>query len=283
MTPNEFAFLRAFLKKRSGVAFGDEKLYLVEARLRPLMHLFQMQTYAQLIGALGQPGREALSQKVVEAMTVNETFFFRDSQPFQQLAEIMLPSLTAPPARPRPIRIWSAACSTGQEPYSIAMMLKEQGTKFDPFTFDIVATDLSSDALEKARSGCYSQFDVQRGMPIKLLMKYFTQIGNEWRVNADIRARVSFRPYNLIENPMRLGSFDIVFCRNVLIYFDMETKQQIVDSISRQIRPGGFLVVGGSESLLGVTTALSSVNGARSLYTPAPVALHSSMARPAVA
>jgi chemotaxis protein methyltransferase CheR len=269
VTPNEFSILRAFLRKRSGLVLSDDKRYLAESRLKPLLTEFRLASFSHLVGGLGQPRQETLTQRVTEAMTVNETFFFRDQLPFDQLVNMMLPALTASGASPRRLRIWCAACSTGQEPYSIAIALRELGRKYDPWSFEILATDLSSDVVARARSGTYSQFDVQRGMPAHLLARHFTQKGSEWEAKPELKSMISFRNFNLMEPCRSLGMFDIVFCRNVLIYFDADTKRKIVEGIGQQIRHGGYFVLGGSESLLGVTDALSAVENARSVYRPA--------------
>jgi chemotaxis protein methyltransferase CheR len=206
--------------------------------------------------------------EVVEAMTTNESFFFRDKIPFQHFNDTMMPALLEARARQRRIRIWCAASSTGQEPYSLAMSLKELGHRTADWRIEIIATDLSNDVLEKAKAGIYSQFEVQRGLPIAFLVKYFTQIGDTWQIAPEIRAMVQFRPLNLLADFTHLGTFDVVFCRNVLIYFDQETKTAVLDRIARVTEPDGFLVLGAAETVVGLTESFKTVNDRRGLYAP---------------
>ncbi|MGD9925644.1 MAG: protein-glutamate O-methyltransferase CheR, partial [Pseudorhodoplanes sp.] len=212
---------------------------------------------------------EALTAAVVEAMTTNETFFFRDRIPFDHFRTFILPELMRSRARHKRIRIWCAAASTGQEPYSLAMAIKEMGGLLDGFRIEILATDLSTAVLEKAAAGIYSQFEVQRGLPIQLLVKYFTQIGESWQIAADIRAMVQFRNFNLLTDFSRLGLFDLVVCRNVLIYFDQPTKSGMLDRMARVVVPDGFLILGAAETTIGLTHGFRSVPDRRGLYAPA--------------
>jgi len=203
-------------------------------------------------------------------MTTNETFFFRDKIPFDHMRETILPALTKARANRRTLRIWSAACSTGQEPYSIAMLLKETGQALAGWRTEIVATDLSQGVLEKSRSGLFSQFEVQRGLPIQLLVKYFTQVGELWQLNADIRGMVQHRQLNLLQDFSHLGMFDVIFCRNVLIYFDQETKAAIFERLVRQLEPDGMLTLGAAESVVGITDAFKPYPERRGLYQANP-------------
>jgi chemotaxis protein methyltransferase CheR len=205
---------------------------------------------------------------VVEAMTTNETFFFRDKIPFDHLRETVLPALAQARAARRSLRIWCAASSTGQEPYSIAMCLKEAGPVLSGWRTEIVATDLSLAVLEKSKSGIFSQFEVQRGLPIQLLVKYFTQNGELWQLNADIRGMVQHRQLNLLQDFSHLGVFDIIFCRNVLIYFDQATKVNIFDRLSRMLEPDGVLALGAAESVVGITSTFKPYPERRGLYRP---------------
>ena len=189
-------------------------------------------------------GADALTAEVVEAMTTNETFFFRDKLPFDHLKEAVLPALAQARAARRSLRIWCAASSTGQEPYSIAMCLKEAGKLLAGWRTEIVATDLSLAVLEKSKAGIFSQFEVQRGLPIQMLMKYFTQNGELWQLSAEIRGMVQHRQLNLLQDFSHLGTFDIIFCRNVLIYFDQATKANIFERIARMLEPDGVLALG---------------------------------------
>jgi chemotaxis protein methyltransferase CheR len=215
-------------------------------------------------------GAEVLTTEVVEAMTTNETFFFRDKIPFDHLRETVLPMLMQSRASRRSLRIWSAACSTGQEPYSIAMCLKDNAQALSGWRIEIVATDLSQEVLEKAKAGIYSQFEVQRGLPIQTLVKYFTQTGELWQINADIRGMVQHRQLNLLQDFSQLGKFDVIFCRNVLIYFDQETKAAIFERLSRVSEPDGILMLGAAESVVGITDAFRPYPDRRGLYQPNP-------------
>jgi chemotaxis protein methyltransferase CheR len=268
MTPQDFDFLRKLLKQRSGLVLSAEKQYLAESRLLPIARKRGMASLHELIGKLQSSGETALTVAVVEAMTTNETFFFRDRLPFEHFRDAMLPALLVARAREKRIRIWCAAASTGQEPYSLAMELRRLRGAFEGWRFDIVATDLCGDVLERAKSGVYSQFEVQRGLPIGLLVDHFTQVGEQWQISPELRAMVQFRPLNLLNDFSALGNFDIVFCRNVLIYFDQVTKADVLNRVARQIPHDGFLVLGAAETVVGLTQALRPVAERRGLYAP---------------
>lgn len=198
MTELDFEFLRAYLKQRSGLALTAEKRYLVESRLAPVCRRFNYATLRDLIGSLKIGHDTAIERAVVEAMTTNETFFFRDRLPFDLFRDVVLPEALARNAIRRRLRIWCAAASTGQEPYSIAMLLQEAGAKLAGWQVDIVATDISGEVIDKAKLGLYSQFEVQRGLPVQWLLKYFTQIGEQWQIAASLRSMVEFRQFNLL-------------------------------------------------------------------------------------
>ncbi len=202
-------------------------------------------------------------------MTTNETFFFRDSRPFEEFRDFVLPALREERRIQKKLRIWCAACSTGQEPYSLAMILKDAAGEMMGWRNDIVATDLSNEALGKAKVGLYSQFEVQRGLPVKMLMQYFKQVNETWQIDSAIRAMVTFRNLNLLQSFDALGKFDTVFCRNVLIYFDPDTKKRVLDNIRKCMADDGFLFLGGSETVIGVTESFKRVDGHRGVYTPA--------------
>jgi len=209
-----------------------------------------------------------LTAEVVEAMTTNETFFFRDKIPFDHMKETVIPALVQARAARRSLRIWCAASSTGQEPYSIAMCLKEFGSALAGWRTEIVATDLSQAVLEKSKAGIFSQFEVQRGLPIQMLVKYFTQTGELWQLNAEIRAMVQHRQLNLLQDFSHLGTFDVIFCRNVLIYFDQDTKANIFYRLSRMLEPDGVLALGAAESVVGITNTFKPYPERRGLYRP---------------
>jgi chemotaxis protein methyltransferase CheR len=269
VTPQDYEFLRKILKERSGLDLSADKQYLVESRLVPLARKAGLPGISELAAKM-KNGDAALITDVVEAMTTNETFFFRDKIPFDHLRDTILPMLTASRANRRTLRIWSAACSTGQEPYSIAMCLKEKAAALAGWRIEIVGTDLSQEVLEKSKSGIYSQFEVQRGLPIQLLVKYFAQVGEMWQLNADIRSMVQYRQLNLLQDFASLGKFDVIFCRNVLIYFDQETKAAIFERIGKVLEPDGMLMLGAAESVVGITDAFRPYPDRRGLYQPNP-------------
>jgi chemotaxis protein methyltransferase CheR len=269
VTPQDYEYLRKILKERSGLDLSADKQYLVESRLVPLARKAGFAGIPELVAKM-KSGAEALTADVVEAMTTNETFFFRDKIPFDHLRETILPALMRTRANRKLIRIWSAASSTGQEPYSIAMCLKEKAAQLAGWRFEIVATDLSQEVLEKSKAGIYSQFEVQRGLPIQLLVKYFTQTGELWQINADVRGMVQHRPLNLLQDFSHLGKFDVIFCRNVLIYFDQDTKANIFERMSRIVEPDGMLMLGAAESVVGISDAFRPYPEKRGLYQPNP-------------
>ena len=269
MTPLDYEFLRKLLKERSGLDLSSDKEYLVESRLIPLARRVGLAGIAELVARI-RVGSDPLTSEVVEAMTTNETFFFRDKIPFDHLRETIVPALLQTRANRRALRIWCAASSTGQEPYSIAMVLKEMGAALSGWRTEIVATDLSLGVLEKSRAGLFSQFEVQRGLPIQMLVKYFTQQGELWQLNADIRAMVQHRQLNLLQDFSHLGTFDVIFCRNVLIYFDQDTKVGIFDRLAKMLEADGVLALGAAESVVGISDAFKPYPERRGLYRPNP-------------
>jgi len=274
MTPESFSFLAQLVKERSGLILSNDKTYLLESRLLPVARTDGLETIDDLVGKLKAPTSEALREQVTEAMTTNESFFFRDKRPFEAFSEIILPHLLE--TRPKKFRIWCAAASTGQEPYSLSMLLKEEPAKLQGWNHEIVGTDLSAEVLRKAKLGQYTQFEVQRGLPIQLLVKYFKQVGQEWEIASEIRSMVNYRKLNLLEDFSSLGKFDVVYCRNVLIYFDQEAKKEILERIAKQMSPDGFLVLGAAETVIGITEAFKPLQGQRGLYVPAGHAQSSS-------
>jgi chemotaxis protein methyltransferase CheR len=271
VTPLDYEYLRKVLKERSGLDLSVDKQYLVESRLVPLARRLGLAGIAELVQKMKGSGADKHIVEVVEAMTTNETFFFRDKIPFDHMRETILPTLLQARANRRILRIWSAASSTGQEPYSIAMLLKEAGAALAGWRTEIVATDLSQSVLEKSKAAMFSQFEVQRGLPIQMLVKYFTQVGELWQLNADIRGMVQHRQLNLLQDFSQLGMFDVIFCRNVLIYFDQDTKAATFERLARQLEPDGMLVLGAAESVVGITDAFKPVPERRGLYQSNPV------------
>ena len=266
MTPLEYEFLRKLLKERSGLDLSADKQYLVESRLIPLARRVGLTGIAELVAKI-KTGNDPLTAEVVEAMTTNETFFFRDKIPFDHLREAVLPALAQARASRRALRIWCAASSSGQEPYSIAMCVKEFSA-LAGWRVEIVATDLSLEVLEKSKAGIYSQFEVQRGLPIQMLVKYFAQTGELWQLKADIRAMVQHRQLNLLQDFSHLGTFDVIFCRNVLIYFDQPTKVGIFDRLAKMLEPDGALALGAAESVVGISDAFKPYPDRRGFYKP---------------
>jgi chemotaxis protein methyltransferase CheR len=268
VTPLDYEFLRKLLKERSGLDLSPDKQYLVESRLVPLARKAGLAGITELVQKMKAGSAEALTADVVEAMTTNETFFFRDKTPFDHLKDTMLPALLQARGARRALRIWCAASSTGQEPYSIAMCLKALGPVIAGWKIDIVATDLSQGVLEKSKAGIFSQFEVQRGLPIQMLVKHFTQVGEMWQLNPDIRAMVQHRQLNLLQDFGHLGAFDVIFCRNVLIYFDQDTKTGIFERLSKVVESDGFMVLGAAESVVGISDAFKPYPERRGLYRP---------------
>ncbi len=242
-----FARLRRALEARTGIALDADQQYLAESRLSPIMRAHGFASMAPLVEAFEQDDDPELAQKVVDAMTTNETLFFRDRTPFENFRGHVLPSLMERRAATRRLRFWCAACSTGQEAYSVAMTLDQEARALRGWSLDIVATDLSTTAIEMARSGSYSQFEVQRGLPTGHLLRYFHRKEESWRINEHLRARVEFRDFNLLADFAPLGKFDAIFCRNVLMYFEPETRRSVLQRLDRALNPGGFLFLGASE------------------------------------
>ena len=268
MKPRSFDVLATLLHRGSGLVIGPEKQYLLETRLGAIMRDVGARDLDELADRLqGSSAASAeIERKVIEAMTTNESFFFRDEKPFAHVRTVALPALHA--ARPpgAKIRIWSAASSSGQEAYSLAMIVAELRHTLGNRTVEILGTDLSREQVVRAQEGVYTQFEVQRGLPMTHLVKYFRKDGLNWRLNDTIRSMVTFREWNLLADPRPLGEFDIVFCRNVLIYFDAATKTQVLANISNQLQPDGYVYLGGAETVLGLTTRLVPSSGERGAY-----------------
>lgn len=265
MNQLEYDFLRKLLKERSGLVLSGDKQYLVESRLLPLARKFGVGNLSELFAKMKQ-GSDRIIADAVEAMTTNETFFFRDKIPFDHLHETVFPELLAARAARKSLRIWCAAASTGQEPYSIAMILKDMASRLAGWRVEIIATDLSQEVLEKCKSGMYSQFEVQRGLPIQMLMNHFKQTGEVWQINPDIRAMVQFRQLNLLQDFSSLGVFDVIFCRNVLIYFDQPTKAAVFGNLAKATEPDGYLFLGAAETVVGLSDAFRPCPQRRGVY-----------------
>ena len=261
----DFQLFRDFLEKACGIVLGDNKQYLVKSRLRRIMEENKLSTLGDLLDRVKRTGRSSLKEVVIDAMTTNETSFFRDTRPFDIFRDTVLKYMKNNRGSKR-LRIWCAAASSGQEPYTLAIILKELAAEFPGWSFEIIGTDISKDILAQAEKGSYSQFEVQRGMPITLLMKYFTQVEDRWEINSEIKSMIKYQPFNLLDSMASLGKFDIVFCRNVLIYFDQETKGDVLNRIKNQLESDGFLFLGGAETVIGLTDAFKVVPDKRGLY-----------------
>jgi chemotaxis protein methyltransferase CheR len=267
VTPPDYEYLRKLLKDHSGLDLSADKQYLIESRLLPLSRKSGLPGISELVQKM-KAGSPALIAQVVEAMTTNETFFFRDKVPFEHFRDSIMPEIIKARAARKSIRIWCAAGSTGQEPYSLAMCLKEMSAALAGWRVEIIATDLSQEVLEKSKAGVYSQFEVQRGLPIQLLVKHFKQNGELWQISPEIRAMVQHRQLNLLHDFSSLGTFDVIFCRNVLIYFDQDTKINIFDRLARIMEADGFLVLGAAETVVGLTDVFKPFPDKRGLYRP---------------
>lgn len=268
MKQDDFELYRSLLSKKSGLVLTPDKGYLLESRLNPVAKKWGQDCLASLAQLLRSTQDPKLVKDIVEAMTTHETSFFRDGRPFELFKTVVLPYMVKNRTARRAIRIWCAASSSGQEPYTLAMLLREHAAALGctGWNFDIIATDISSAVLEQAKKGCYSQFEVQRGLPVQLLVKYFEQKPEGWALKEDIRKMVRFQQFNLLDPMEALGLFDIVFCRNVLIYFDEKNKGDILRRISGRMVPDGFLFLGGAETVLGISDVFKPADQHRGLY-----------------
>ena len=255
-----FQFISNLVRERSAISLEPGKEYLVESRLGPVARDNGLASLEDLVAAIRQPGAQNLTRQVVEAMTTNETSFFRDIHPFDALRQQILPELVSKRSKERTLCIWSNACSSGQEPYTIAMILREHFPELNGWTVRLVGSDLSTQILKRAREGVFNQTEVNRGLPAPLLIKYFQKEGLQWRIKDELRRMVDFQQINLVETwPATLPKMDIVFLRNVLIYFQPETKKAILDKLKNSLRPDGYLFLGGAETTMNLDTSFSRV------------------------
>jgi chemotaxis protein methyltransferase CheR len=269
LAAKDFAILQGFLCDRSGLHLTPDKGYLLESRLARLLRERRIDSLARLAERLRAGGDVLLERAVVEAMMTHETFFFRDPRSFDLLRDRILPALMAARAREKRLSIWCAACSAGQEPYSVAMMLDAIPALAD-WSVRILATDLSTAVIERARAGVYSQFEVQRGLPVRLLLRYFRQRPDGWEIEPRLRDRIEFRPFNLLRDAAPFGVFDIVMCRNVMIYFDPATRSGLFQRLRARSTADGVLMLGGAETVLGMTTEFLVDRELPGFYRPAP-------------
>ena len=268
LATEDYQFLKDYIHRESGILLDDDKHYLLTARLTPVIELLHMESLTALARALRGSSNPQLRKKVVEAMTTHETLFFRDASPFEALKSTILPQLIKLRETSRTIRIWSAAASSGQEPYSLAMTLLEMG--LEDWNLQITGTDISEQILSRAREGRYLQIEVNRGLPATHLVKYFEREGLDWRIKEPLRRMVRFLPFDLRRSLSAVGPFDLIFCRNVLIYFDIPTKKQILAGLRGTLLPGGYLVLGGSESTLNLDETFLRIPVGRATFYQNP-------------
>jgi chemotaxis protein methyltransferase CheR len=264
LSTTDYTFLADFLRRRSGLSITSEKVHLIESRLKPVALRLGFQNASDLIHRL-KSGDEATSRVVTEAMTTNETSFFRDKVPFDQFRDMMLPALSSSRREETRLRIWCSAASSGQEPYSLAMII-DAASYLKSWDIEVVASDISSEMIERAAEGLFSQFEVLRGLPIQMLARHFHHEGGEWRLSSAIRSRVRFEVANLLEPFESLGQFDAIFCRNVLMYFDQETKHNILGRLAQVLASDGYLVLGSAETVLGSGKEFEPIVNARGIY-----------------
>ena len=266
MNSGEFDIIGAFVLKHSGIVLSKTKEYLVESRLKPIAEKHGFAGVDALARGLNSAPKE-VKLAIIDAMTTNETFFFRDKTPFKLFEEIVLPQMSRARRKIGKIRIWCAAASTGQEPYSLAMILLKNKHLWAGLKVEIIATDLSQTAIEKAREGKYTQFEVQRGLPVDLLVTHFTQEGTHWIISDQVKSMVKFSILNLMEDYSSVGVVDVVYCRNVLIYFDADTKRKVLSSVRRVMRSDGYLVLGAADTVMGSNGEFERAEE-RGLYQP---------------
>ncbi len=270
MKAESFDRLAAVLMRRSGHVLGPDKLYLVQARLRPILASAGFADLDRLVERVWAEPNGRLSDEVVEAMTTNETLFFRDGHPFVDLAEQVLPRLVAGRPKGATLRLWSAAASFGQEAYTLAMVATELRWMLGERRVEIIGTDIAESALKRARLATYTEFEVQRGLSPQRCATHFHRVGQDWRVNDNLRAMADFRQFNLLGDLRGLGRFDVIFCRNVLIYFDQETKARVLRAMAGQLAADGVLYLGGSETLLGLDVPLRKLERGRTGFALDP-------------
>jgi chemotaxis protein methyltransferase CheR len=269
ISPENYKYLQEYVYRESGIVLEDDKHYLLQARLMPILKKDQLKSIDDLSNRL-RTGNADLKQRVVEAMTTNETLFFRDPALFDALKATIIPTLMKAREMTRKLTFWSAAASSGQEAYSLAMMLLEMGIPAQGWSIQIVGTDLSTQILDRARQGRYMQIEVNRGLPAPYLVRYFAKQGLEWQLKDNVRSMASFQKFDLRQSPSMLGTFDVVFCRNVLIYFDVPTKKKILAGLRTVLRDDGCLLLGGAEAILDLDASYArQVVGQASVYRKA--------------
>jgi chemotaxis protein methyltransferase CheR len=273
MRDEVFTLLANLVREQSGLALPRDKEYLLDSRLMPVARKHGHDSIDAMCQAMRNGRKSTIEHDIVEAMTTNESFFFRDAATFQVFRTSLLPALLTARASSKRLRIWFAACSSGQEPYSVTMILEEEKAKLAGWSVDMIATDISTEMIQRSRDGLYTHFEAQRGLPIQLLAKYFTKEEQGWRIKAPLREKIKFQNFNLLTPFSALGTFDVIFCRNVLIYFALETKRDILDRMSKQMAPDGALFLGGAETVIGVTEKFTPHPGHAGIFVPQAPAL----------
>lgn len=269
MEPQNFEYVQTQVRKNSGLVLTEDKMYLVESRLKPLASRHGLGDHQDLIEYVRSNNDPDLIAQIIDAMTTNETFFFRDIKPFDIFRDTILPGILKRRAEEKSFRIWCCAASTGQEPYTLAIILREMASQLAGWNHQIIATDISAEALKRAESGVYTQFEVQRGLPVQMLIKHFRNRGDMWEIHPSVRSMVDFKRFNLLDDFTAFGGFDVVFCRNVLIYFDLPTKKDLLERISRRMEKDGALILGSSETVVNITNSFAPIPGQPGTYAPA--------------
>lgn len=263
------ARLAHFLSDRIGLSIDPRRRAAIESRLAPVIADCGAANLDDLVTHLVAGSDARLAGRVIDAMVTCETLFFRDRHPFEAMRTIILPALAETRRDVRRLRIWSAACATGQEPYSLAMLLDEMSRKFLGWRVDLVASDISRSALAVAESGRYSQFEVQRGLSTPMLLRHFRQTDGAWVINEHLKAAVEFRSVNLMSDFSKLGRFDVILCRNALMYMDVRHRQNILARLAKMMPPDGYLLLGATETIVGLTDAFTPEPGYPGLFRPA--------------
>jgi chemotaxis protein methyltransferase CheR len=278
-SPKAHEILSRLLEKHSGQILASNRHWRVEVALKPVMRMYSIPDIATLAAVIASGADEALSLSCVEAMINNETCFFRDQANFALLTGPIFDSIRSARFNKRRLRIWSAACSTGQEPYSLAMMMIENSEKWRGWNIEIMATDVSSAALQRAKEGVYSQFEIQRGLPVVMMLKYFEQVGEDWVAKKALRQMINFKQHNMLDSCHHFGTFDVILCRNMLMYLSEEKRGHVLESISASLAPDGMVMLGAAETVIGQTDSLTSSREFRGFYHPKQLSENASFER----
>ncbi len=258
MNSDDFEFISKFIKEQAGIVLEPGKEYLVEARLNPIIKEMGLPSLERLINEVRIRATNDLKLKIIDALTTNETLFFRDTHPFQALKSTILPEILSKKQGEKKLNIWCAASSSGQEPYSIAMILKDHIENIKDWNIKFIASDISEKMLARAKTGIYNQFEINRGLPMHYLIKYFEKNGPDWQIKKEIRDMVHFEKINLMK-PWSISAMDLIFMRNVLIYFGIETKKDIFKRLEKTLHPDGYFFLGGSETTLGISSEFGRI------------------------